>query len=285
MFFCLSKTVAKLQLFFEEFNFKCKKMSVENCEKKYCEIVLILEDKALNLQLEILYCFMLLEISDICKKYGDQVVLDNVTLGYERGNVVGLLGRNGAGKSTLMKIITGFVRQNAGIVKIDGMNVGIESSRIVGYLPEHNPLYTDMFVTEYLEFVGRIYKLQNLKARILDVVEMVGLGREVGKRIGQLSKGYRQRVGLAAAIIHDPKILILDEPTTGLDPSQLVEIRSLIENLGKDRLVILSTHIMQEVEAMCDYVVMLQKGKVIFDGSKRDAIAEYGTLDKLFDEN
>lgn len=253
--------------------------------KKYCEIVLILEDKALNLQLEILYCFMLLEISDICKKYGDQVVLDNVTLGYERGNVVGLLGRNGAGKSTLMKIITGFVRQNAGIVKIDGMNVGIESSRIVGYLPEHNPLYTDMFVTEYLEFVGRIYKLQNLKARILDVVEMVGLGREVGKRIGQLSKGYRQRVGLAAAIIHDPKILILDEPTTGLDPSQLVEIRSLIENLGKDRLVILSTHIMQEVEAMCDYVVMLQKGKVIFDGSKRDAIAEYGTLDKLFDEN
>ncbi|MCQ2332504.1 MAG: ABC transporter ATP-binding protein [Paludibacteraceae bacterium] len=228
---------------------------------------------------------MLLEISNISKKYGDQVVLDNVTLSYEQGNVVGLLGRNGAGKSTLMKIITGFVHPNAGTVKIGGMSVGIESSKIVGYLPEHNPLYTDMFVVEYLEFVGRIYKLQNLRARISDVVEMVGLGSEAKKKIGQLSKGYRQRVGLAAAIIHDPEIMILDEPTTGLDPSQLVEIRSLIKSLGKDRLVILSTHVMQEVEAMCDFVVMLQKGKVVFDGSKQDAISKYGTLDELFDEN
>lgn len=253
--------------------------------KKYCEIVLMLEDNVLNLQLEISCGFMLLEISNISKKYGDQVVLDNVTLSYEQGNVVGLLGRNGAGKSTLMKIITGFVHPNAGTVKIGGMSVGIESSKIVGYLPEHNPLYTDMFVVEYLEFVGRIYKLQNLRARISDVVEMVGLGSEAKKKIGQLSKGYRQRVGLAAAIIHDPEIMILDEPTTGLDPSQLVEIRSLIKSLGKDRLVILSTHVMQEVEAMCDFVVMLQKGKVVFDGSKQDAISKYGTLDELFDEN
>lgn len=227
---------------------------------------------------------MLLEVKNISKKYGEQTVLNDVNMSFDEGCVVGLLGPNGAGKSTLMKIITGFVNADNGKARIDGMDVSIDTQRIVGYLPEHNPLYTEMYVAEYLEFVGRTYKVVNLKERVNEVIDTVGLTPERHKKIGQLSKGYRQRVGLAAAIIHDPKILILDEPTTGLDPNQLSDIRSVICELGKSRLVILSTHIMQEVEAMCDDVVMLDHGVVKVSGKKSDLLKKYGSMENIFKE-
>lgn len=225
---------------------------------------------------------MLLEVKNISKKYDEQTVLNDVNLSFDEGCVVGLLGPNGAGKSTLMKIITGFVKADCGDVKIDGRTVSIETQRVVGYLPEHNPLYTEMYVAEYLEFVGRTYKVCNLKEKVNEVIETVGLTPERHKRIGQLSKGYRQRVGLAAAIIHDPKILILDEPTTGLDPNQLSDIRAVICELGKKRLVILSTHIMQEVEAMCDEIVMLDHGVMKVAGKKAKLLKEYSSMENVF---
>lgn len=227
---------------------------------------------------------MLLEVKNISKKYGEQTVLNDVNMSFDEGCVVGLLGPNGAGKSTLMKIITGFVNADNGEARIDGMDVSIDTQRIVGYLPEHNPLYTEMYVAEYLEFVGRTYKVVNLKERVNEVIDTVGLTPERHKKIGQLSKGYRQRVGLAAAIIHDPRILILDEPTTGLDPNQLSDIRSVICELGKSRLVILSTHIMQEVEAMCDDVIMLDHGVVKVSGKKSDLLKKYGSMENIFKE-
>jgi len=229
----------------------------------------------LTLQAEILYSEMLLEIREIKKKYGEQLALDDVSMSFDSNTIVGLLGPNGAGKSTLMKIITGYISPDEGSVSIAGRPVGCDTAALVGYLPEHNPLYLDMYVREYLDFVKKCYQSN---ADIQELIHRVGLSLECGKKVGQLSKGYRQRVGIAAAIIHNPKLLILDEPTTGLDPAQLIEVRSLIKDLSKDRLVLLSTHIMQEVEAMCDEVVMLKHGRVV----KRGKVSEMGNLEDLF---
>lgn len=200
---------------------------------------------------------MSIEVKNVTKIYGEQKALDNVSFKVEPGQIVGFLGPNGAGKSTMMKIITCFIPQTTGEVKVCGFDVteqAIEVKKQVGYLPEHNPLYLDMYVREYLDFIGGVYHIKNRKARINEMIDMVGLGVEQNKKIGALSKGYRQRVGLAQAIIHDPKVLILDEPTTGLDPNQLEDIRALIKNIGKEKTIMLSTHIMQEVEAICDQI-------------------------------
>ena len=185
-----------------------------------------------------------------------------------RGEIVGFLGPNGAGKSTLMKIITCYLEQDSGKVQVcdlDTLEQNLNVKEKIGYLPEHNPLYTDMYIKEYLTFVGRIYKVKNLNNCINEIIQKTGLTNEKIKKIGELSKGYKQRVGLAAALIHNPEILILDEPTTGLDPNQLVEIRNLIKEVGKDKTVLLSTHIMQEVDKMCNRVIIINKGKIVDD--------------------
>ncbi len=207
-----------------------------------------------------------IQIENLNKKYGQQQVLQNVSFTVNKGEIVGLLGPNGAGKSTLMKIITGYVQPDSGIIMINNVDVqsqALEVKKNIGYLPEHNPLYLDMYVREYLHFVQNIYKVD--KKQIDIVLEQTGLLPEAHKKIVQLSKGYRQRVGLAAALIHNPDILILDEPTTGLDPNQLVEIRNLIKELGKEKTIILSTHIMQEVEQMASRVLIINKGKILAD--------------------
>lgn len=207
----------------------------------------------------------------ITKIYGTQLVLDNVNITIGKGEIVGLLGPNGAGKSTLMKILTGYIPPTSGTASVYGHDVLFEAEevkKIVGYLPEHNPLYLDMYIKEYLEFVAGIHKLgKESKSRIREIIEKTGLGPEQNKKIGTLSKGYRQRVGLAQALIHDPEVLILDEPTSGLDPNQLLEIRELIKGVGKEKTVILSTHIMQEVEAICSRSIIINLGKIVADGS------------------
>ncbi|MEX2595695.1 MAG: gliding motility-associated ABC transporter ATP-binding subunit GldA [Salibacteraceae bacterium] len=211
---------------------------------------------------------MSIKVENVTKLYGVQRALDDVSFEIERGNIVGFLGPNGAGKSTMMKILTGYIPQNSGYASICGFDVAkdvMEVKKRVGYLPEHNPLYPEMYVREFLEFVAGIHKLDNKKQRVDDMIETVGLTIERKKKIGALSKGFRQRVGLAQAMIHDPEVLILDEPTTGLDPNQIVEIRNLISNIGKDRTVMLSTHIMQEVEAICDRVIIINRGKIVAD--------------------
>ncbi len=215
---------------------------------------------------------MSIEVKNLYKYYGEQAAVRDVSFSVKKGEIVAFLGPNGAGKSTTMKIMTGFMPASEGEVEICGIKVDIdklETRRLIGYLPENNPLYTDMYVREYLEFVGRIYKIKNLKARVAEMITAVGLDVEQHKKIGALSKGYRQRVGLAQAIIHDPEVLILDEPTTGLDPNQLVEIRELIRNIGKEKTVILSTHIMQEVEAICDRVIIISKGQIVADDNAK----------------
>ena len=209
---------------------------------------------------------MSIEVKNLSKFYGQQAAVNDISFSIQKGEIVGFLGPNGAGKSTTMKILTGFIPATSGEVKICGMEVDVDSletRKKIGYLPENNPLYLDMYVREYLEFVGKIYKVPNLKARIDEMIQQVGLEVEQNKKIGMLSKGYRQRVGLAQAIIHDPEVLILDEPTTGLDPNQLVEIRELIKRIGKSKKVMLSTHIMQEVEAICDRVIIIKSGKIV----------------------
>ena len=209
---------------------------------------------------------MSIEVKNLSKFYGEQAAVNDISFSIQKGEIVGFLGPNGAGKSTTMKILTGFIPATSGEVKICGMEVDVDSletRKKIGYLPENNPLYLDMYVREYLEFVGKIYKVPNLKARIDEMIQQVGLEVEQNKKIGMLSKGYRQRVGLAQAIIHDPEVLILDEPTTGLDPNQLVEIRELIKHIGKSKTVMLSTHIMQEVEAICDRVIIIKSGKIV----------------------
>ncbi len=211
---------------------------------------------------------MSIEVKNLFKYYGEQAAVRDVSFSVNKGEIVAFLGPNGAGKSTTMKIMTGYIPASSGEVYIGGIKVDIDelkTRQIIGYLPENNPLYVDMYVREYLEFVGRIYKVKNLKARVSEMVHAVGLDVEQNKKIGALSKGYRQRVGLAQAIIHDPEVLILDEPTTGLDPNQLVEIRELIRQIGKQKTVLLSTHIMQEVEAICDRVIILSKGQIVAD--------------------
>ena len=209
---------------------------------------------------------MSIEVKNLFKYYGEQAAVNNVSFSVRNGEIVGFLGPNGAGKSTTMKIISGFIPSDQGEVTVCGLKVDVdnlETRKLIGYLPENNPLYLDMYVKEYLEFVGGIYKIAKLKSRVNDMIDSVGLGLEQNKKIGALSKGYRQRVGLAQAIIHDPQVLILDEPTSGLDPNQLVEIRELICSIGKEKTVMLSTHIMQEVEAICDRIVIINKGCIV----------------------
>ena len=209
---------------------------------------------------------MSISVRHLTKYYGNQAAIDNISFKADKGEILGFLGPNGAGKSTTMKIITGFIPQSSGEVEVCGMNIKttpLETRKRIGYLPENNPLYSDMYVKEFLSFTGRIYKISNRNKRINEVIELVGLEREQQKKIGQLSKGYQQRVGLAQAIIHDPEVLILDEPTSGLDANQLEDIRRLIKNLGKEKTVMLSTHIMQEVEAICDRIVIIKNGVIV----------------------
>jgi ABC-2 type transport system ATP-binding protein len=209
---------------------------------------------------------MSIEVKNLFKYYGQQAAVNDVSFSVKQGEILGFLGPNGAGKSTTMKIITGFIPSHSGEVTVCGLKVGVdnlEARKLIGYLPENNPLYLDMYVKEYLEFVGGIYRIKKLKSRVNEMIDAVGLGIEQNKKIGALSKGYRQRVGLAQAIIHDPKVLILDEPTSGLDPNQLVEIRELIRTIGKEKTVMFSTHIMQEAEAICDRLVIINKGRIV----------------------
>lgn len=222
---------------------------------------------------------MSVSISHLSKRYGSQLALDDVSFQAEKGQIVGFLGPNGAGKSTTMKIATGFLPADSGIVKIAGCDIAQQTKEVrrrIGYLPEHNPLYLDMYVHESLHFVASLYKLDNKNNLVASLVERVGLTREQNKKLGALSKGYRQRVGLAQALIHDPEVLILDEPLTGLDPNQIIEIRNLIKELGKNKTVIFSTHIMQEVQYLCDRVVIINKGKIITDKSIEDLRAGEG---------
>lgn len=224
---------------------------------------------------------MSLEVNRLTKTYGSQKALDEVSFVAEKGEVLGFLGPNGAGKSTTMKIATGFILPDEGDVMVNGLSVlkkPKEVSRLVGYLPEHNPLYHDMYIREFLDFIGGLYGFKGniLKKRIEELIPLCGLEVEAHKKISQLSKGYRQRVGLAKALIHDPEVIILDEPTTGLDPNQLVEIRKLIKNISANKTLILSTHIMQEVEAICDKVVIINKGKIVASDLLKNLKAETG---------
>ncbi len=209
---------------------------------------------------------MSIQLTSISKIYVTQKVVNDISFEAKKGEIIGFLGPNGAGKSTTMKILTGFIQPSNGTVFVNGIDVvknPIEAQKNIGYLPEHNPLYLDMYVREYLQFQAAIYKVK--KTNIAAVIDKVGLTIEAHKKIGQLSKGYRQRVGLAAAILHDPEVLVLDEPTTGLDPNQLVEIRELIKQLGINKTVLISTHIMQEVEAICNRVIIIKKGELVVD--------------------
>ena len=209
---------------------------------------------------------MSIEVNNISKSYGAQKALENISFSIKKGEIVGFLGPNGAGKSTLMKILTTYIAADEGSASVNGFDVNSQARAVqqsIGYLPEHNPLYLDLYVREYLAFNADVYKVP--KYRIEEVIQLTGLSAESHKKIGQLSKGFRQRVGLANALLHNPDVLILDEPTTGLDPNQLVEIRNVIKNVGKDKTVFLSTHIMQEVEAICDRVIIINNGKIVAD--------------------
>ncbi|MGE0089955.1 MAG: gliding motility-associated ABC transporter ATP-binding subunit GldA [Bacteroidales bacterium] len=214
---------------------------------------------------------MSIKVSELTKIYDQQKAVDSISFEIKTGEIVGFVGPNGAGKSTTMKILTGFIPPSSGKVWINGLDItenSIEIRKHIGYLPENNPLYPEMYVKEYLEFVAGIYKLgKNTKTRIAEIIEQTGLTVEQKKKIGALSKGFRQRVGLAQALIHNPAILILDEPTSGLDPNQIIEIRNLISTVGKEKTVLLSTHIMQEVEAICDRIIIINKGKIVADDS------------------
>ena len=213
---------------------------------------------------------MSISVKNVSKLYDKQKALDDVSFEISKGEIVGFLGPNGAGKSTMMKIMTCFIPQTQGEVNVAGYDVieqALEVKKNVGYLPEHNPLYLDMYVKEYLLFIAGLHKLSNKASRVDEMIEQVGLTVEKKKKIGALSKGYRQRVGLAQALIHEPQVLILDEPTTGLDPNQIVEIRNLIKEVGKEKTVMMSTHIMQEVEAICDRVIIINEGKIVANDS------------------
>jgi ABC-2 type transport system ATP-binding protein len=209
---------------------------------------------------------MSVQVESVTKMYGGQRALDKVSFTVNSGEIIGILGPNGAGKSTIMKVITGFLRPDEGEVRVNGRLIDEDTTGLrhqIGYLPENNPLYTDLYVTEYLEYVAGIYHLKSVKSCVSEVIGLTGLEREKHKKIGTLSKGYRQRVGIAQALIHDPSVLILDEPTSGLDPSQIVEIRHLIRNISHDKTVMLTTHIMQEVEALCDRIIIINHGKIV----------------------
>jgi ABC-2 type transport system ATP-binding protein len=215
---------------------------------------------------------MSIEVKHLTKFFGEQAAVNDISFEIGKGEIVAFLGPNGAGKSTTMKMITGYIPASSGSIKVNGIPVDVddlETRKIIGYLPENNPLYLDMYVKEYLHFVGSIYKIKDLKNRVNEMIQMVGLELEQHKKIGALSKGYKQRVGLAQAFIHDPEVLILDEPTSGLDPNQLVEIRELIKTIGKEKTIMLSTHIMQEVEAICDRVIIINKGKIVANNNQQ----------------
>ncbi len=223
--------------------------------------------------------YMSVSVKGVTKLYGKQKALNNVSFEIGAGEVVGFLGPNGAGKSTMMKILTGYITQSEGEVSVCGIDVlndSISSRAKIGYLPEHNPLYLDMYVKEFLSFIADIHKLKNKVERVEEMIELTGLTPEKSKKIRQLSKGYRQRVGLAAAMIHDPEVLILDEPTTGLDPNQLKDIRQLIKSIGQQKTIMLSTHIMQEVEAICDRAIIIKKGEIVAD-NKIDSLQSGGS--------
>ncbi len=227
-------------------------------------------------------------VKNLTKVYGKQKALNDVSLSIEDGEIVGLLGPNGAGKSTMMKILTCFIPPTSGDVKVCGYDIfdnPMEVRRSIGYLPEQNPLYYDMYVREFLSFVAGIHRIEKKlrRERVEEIIELTGLSKEVNKKIAALSKGYKQRVGIAQALIHDPEVLILDEPTTGLDPNQLVEIRNLIKQVGKTKTVLLSTHIMQEVEAVCSRVVIINNGRLVADDETKH-LAEGGSLEKKFRE-
>ena len=216
---------------------------------------------------------MAITLDKVTKYYGKQKALDAISFTLNKGEICGFLGPNGAGKSTTMKIITGYLDDYTGEVELCGINIRqhpLKSKALTGYLPEHNPLYPDMYIQEYLLYVARLYRIPNPQQKVHSIIELTGLIPEIRKKIGQLSKGYRQRVGLAQALVHDPEILILDEPMTGLDPNQLEEIRHLILQIGKDKTILLSTHIMQEVEAICDRVIIINEGKIITDKPIRE---------------
>ena len=211
---------------------------------------------------------MSIEVKNLLKVYGEQKAVNNISFKLEKGEIVGFLGPNGAGKSTTMKIITGYLHPDGGNAFVSGMDVSVDpmaTKRKIGYLPEANALYYDMYVREYLEFIAEVHKIESRGSKIEKVTELTGLSVESKKKIGQLSKGYKQRVGLAAALIHDPEVLILDEPTSGLDPNQIIEIREVIKQQGKNKTVLFSTHILQEVEAICDRVIIINKGRIVAD--------------------
>jgi len=211
---------------------------------------------------------MSIEVKNLLKKYGEQKAVNDISFTVNKGEIVGFLGPNGAGKSTTMKMITGYLQPDAGEINVTGIDVRkypLEAKKKIGYLPESNALYYDMYIREYLSFIGDIHEVKTKKQKVEDVIQLTGLIPENKKKIGQLSKGFKQRVGLAAALLHDPEILILDEPTSGLDPNQIVEIRQVIKDQGKDKLVLFSSHILQEVEAICDRVIIINKGKIVAD--------------------
>ncbi|MEO8771487.1 MAG: gliding motility-associated ABC transporter ATP-binding subunit GldA [Ferruginibacter sp.] len=211
---------------------------------------------------------MSISVNNLSKNYGSQKAVNQISFTVNKGEIMGFLGPNGAGKSTTMKMITGYLNADGGNIQVCGITVAgnsIETKKKIGYLPEANPLYTDMFVREYLGFIAGVHKIQDPKPRIEEVIKLVGLTPESNKKIGQLSKGYKQRVGLAAALVHDPEVLILDEPTSGLDPNQIIEIREVIKRLGQNKTVLFSSHIMQEVEAICDKVIIINKGIIVAD--------------------
>lgn len=230
---------------------------------------------------------MSINVTNLTKLYGAQRAIDGISFSLKKGEIVGFLGPNGAGKSTTMKILTGYLQASGGSAKVSDYDVTKEpmpARRTIGYLPEHNPLYLDMYVAEFLLFSGKLYGMKSaaLKSRIDEVITLCGLEAEKRKKIGQLSKGYRQRVGLAQSFLHDPSVLILDEPTTGLDPNQIQEIRDVIRNAGKDKTVLFSTHIMQEVEALCDRVIIINKGKVVSDSSLEALRRTGNSLEEIF---
>lgn len=226
---------------------------------------------------------MSLQIINLTKKFGEQIALNNINIKIEKNEIIGLLGPNGAGKSTLMKSIVGSIKIDEGEILYNDKNItkySISSKKNIGFLPENNPLYNEMYVKEYLEFVANLHKIS--KNNIEKVIDLVGITPEKNKKIGQLSKGYKQRVGLAQSIIHQPDLLILDEPTNGLDPNQIIEIRKVIKKVGKEKTVILSTHIMQEVEALCTRVILINKGKIIQDSDIEEFRGKFNNLEEAF---
>ncbi|MGN6352355.1 MAG: ATP-binding cassette domain-containing protein, partial [Parafilimonas sp.] len=213
---------------------------------------------------------MSIEVKNLLKQYGEQKAVNNVSFSVGKGEIVGFLGPNGAGKSTTMKMITGYLQPDAGDIKVCGADVNkdvMNAKKKIGYLPESNPLYYDMYVKEYLQFIAGVHRVQHAKEKIQNVIELTGLAIESKKKTGQLSKGYKQRVGLAAALLHDPEVLILDEPTSGLDPNQIIEIRNVIKEQGRNKTVLFSSHILQEVQAICDRVIIINKGQLVADSS------------------